>query len=124
MHLNNHYNINLKEYARKLRTETDSQAEKFLWKSVLSRKKTGERFLRQRPIYNYIVDFFAPEIGLIVEIDGNSHWSKENYDTHRQEQLERLGYVFLRLREGDVIQDIELAKQQIDYAIFCLKGKR
>ena len=70
MYSNNHYNKNLKEFQRELRTTRVSRAEKQLWKAVLSRNQTGERFLKQRPIDNFIVDFFAPEIGLIIEIDG------------------------------------------------------
>ena len=122
MHSNNHYNKNLKEFARALRTKTVSKAEKYLWKVLLSRKQTGERFLRQRPIDNYIVDFFAPELRLIIEIDGSSHLNKGDYDFYRQKKLENLGYVFLRFSEGEVIQNINLVKGRIDYAIFCLKN--
>ena len=121
MHSNNYYNKNLKEFARELRTETVSKAEKFLWKAVLSRKQTGERFLRQRPIDKFIVDFFAPELGLIIEIDGSSHFIKGEYDFYRQSRLESLGYVFLRFKEGEVIQNVGLVKERIDYAILCLK---
>ena len=121
MHSNNYYNKNLKEFARELRTNTVSKAERYIWKSVLSRKQTGERFLRQRPINNFIVDFFAPELGLIIEIDGSSHFAKGNYDRYRQVRLESLGYVFLRFSEGDVIHNIRLVKEHIDYAIYCLR---
>jgi very-short-patch-repair endonuclease len=121
MHSNNYYNKNLKEFARELRTETVSKAEKFLWKAVLSRKQTGERFLRQRPIDKFIVDFFAPELGLIIEIDGSSHFIKGEYDFYRQRRLESLGFVFLRFKEGEVIQNVGLVKERIDYAILCLK---
>ena len=72
MFSNNHYNKKLKEYARNLRSNKSTKAEKCLWKNVLSGKLTGERFLRQRPIGNYIVDFLAPEINLIIEIDGST----------------------------------------------------
>jgi very-short-patch-repair endonuclease len=123
MYSNNHYNKNLKEFARELRSETVSKAEKYLWKSVLSRKQTGERFLRQRPIDNFIVDFFAPSLGFIIEIDGSSHFNRGNYDFYRQKKLEGLGYVFLRFTEGDVIQNIGEVKERIDYAIFCLRQK-
>ena len=121
MHSNNYYNKNLKEFARELRTQTVSKAEKFIWKAVLSRKQTGERFLRQRPIDQFIVDFFTPELGLIIEIDGSSHKNKADYDFYRQQKLESLGYVFLRFSEGEVIQNIETVKERVDYAIFCLK---
>ncbi len=120
---NNNYNKNLKEFARELRTETVSKAERFLWKSVLSRKQTGERFLRQRPIDNFIVDFFAPDLGLIIEIDGSSHVNKGEYDFYRQHKLERLGYVIVRFSEGEVIQNVGLVKERIDYMIFCLKNE-
>ena len=122
MHSNNYYNKNLKEFARELRTETVSKAEKFLWKAVLSRKQTGERFLRQRSIDKFIVDFFAPELGLIIEIDGSSHFIKGKYDFYRQRRLESLGYVFLRFKEGEVIQNVALVKERIDYAIVCLRN--
>jgi very-short-patch-repair endonuclease len=122
MHSNNHYNKNLKEFARELRTESVSRAEKLLWKTVLSRKQTGERFLRQRPIDNFIVDFFSPDIGLIIEIDGSSHINKGKYDFYRQGKLESLGYVIIRFSEGEVLQAVGLVKEKIDYAIDCLKN--
>ena len=121
MYTNNHYNKKLKEFARELRKETVSKAEKYLWKVVLSRKYTGVRFLRQRPINNFIVDFFAPELGLIIEIDGSSHFNKAAYDFYRQQKLESLGYIILRYSEGEVIQNIGLVKEKIDFAIYCLK---
>ena len=120
MYSNNHYNKNLKDFARELRTTTVSKAEKYLWKAVLPRKQTGERFLRQRPIDHFIVDFFTPEIGLIIEIDGSSHFNKGKYDLYRQEKLESFGYTFSRFYEGEVLQNIDAVKERIDYAIFCL----
>ncbi len=94
-----------------------------LWKVVLSRKQTGERFLRQRPIDNFIVDFFLPDLELIIEIDGSSHAYKGEYDFYRQQKLERLGYVMIGFSEGEVLQNIERVKERIDYAIVCLKNK-
>ena len=120
MYSNNHYNKNLKDFARELRTTTVSKAEKYLWKAVLPRKQTGERFLRQRAIDNFIVDFFAPDLGLIIEIDGSSHFNKGKYDLYRQEKLESFGYTFSRFYEGEVLQNIDAVKERIDYAIFCL----
>ncbi len=118
---NNHYNPKLKEYARELRTETVSRAEKYIWKALLSRRQTGIRFLRQRPIDHFIVDLFAPEIKLIIEIDGNSHFRKADYDAYRQKKLENLGYIFLRFPEGEVLNDLDQVQTQILHAIDCLK---
>ncbi len=72
---NHHYNKNLLEYARELRSEKQTKAERRLWKSLLCKQQSAVRFLRQRPIDYFIVDFFAPELGLIIEIDGNSHFA-------------------------------------------------
>lgn len=117
----NHYNPNLKKYARELRTETVSKAEKVIWKGLLSRKQTGERFLRQRPIYHFIVDFFAPDIGLIIEIDGNSHVNKGNYDRYREDKLVSLGYTLIRFKEGDVIWNMDVVSEQVRHAIHVLR---
>lgn len=119
----NHYNPKLKEYARELRTETVSKAEKVIWKGLLSRKQTGERFLRQRPIYHFIVDFFAPEIGLIIEIDGNSHVNKGNYDRYREDKLVSLGYTLIRFKEGDVIWNMDVVSEQVRHVIHVLRAR-
>ena len=121
---NFHYNKKLKKRARILRSESVSMAEKYLWKSTLSRRKTGERFLRQRPINNFIVDFFAPELSLIIEIDGNSHYFKGPQDFNRQKSLTALGYTIIRFSELEVIQNIEHVKQQIDFAMFCIQNNK
>ena len=118
----NHYNPKLKEYARELRTETVSKAEKVIWKGLLSRKQTGERFLRQRPIHHFIVDFFAPEIGLIIEIDGNSHFSKPDYDRYREDKLVSLGYTLIRFKEGDVIWNMDVVSEQVRHVIYVLRA--
>ncbi|MCH2233453.1 MAG: DUF559 domain-containing protein, partial [Crocinitomicaceae bacterium] len=56
--MNNNYNKKLKTLARVLRTESKSKAEQVLWKLVLSKGQSGTKFKRQRPIGNYIIDFF------------------------------------------------------------------
>ncbi|MDH4471796.1 MAG: endonuclease domain-containing protein [Fluviicola sp.] len=116
-----HYNPRLKEFARELRTETISRAEKLIWKAVLSRKQTGERFLRQRPIDQFIVDFFAPEIGLIIEIDGSSHANKGEYDRYREDKLKSLGYQLIRFSEGDVIHNLDEVHVRLRHVIHCLR---
>jgi very-short-patch-repair endonuclease len=118
----NHYNKDLKEFARELRSETVSKAEKRIWKALLSRKQLkGYRFLRQRPIDHFIVDFFCPELLLIVEIDGNSHYRKAEYDAYRQQKLIDLGYTVIRFSEGLVMQNIEFVHEQLSHAMHCLE---
>jgi very-short-patch-repair endonuclease len=121
MHLNHHYNKNLKEFARELRTNTQSKAEKYIWKAILSRKQSGYKFLRQRPIDNFIVDFFSPSLKLIIEIDGNSHLNKGSYDSYRENKLERFGYKLVRFKEGEVLNNISDVIDQIYHIIHCLE---
>ena len=63
------YNSNNQEYARKLRNEM-TNAEKKLW---IFLRNTNERWLRQKPLDNYIVDFYCSEYQLVIEIDGETH---------------------------------------------------
>lgn len=121
---NNHYNKHLKKFSRELRSESVSRAEKYIWKSLLSKGQMGVKFKRQRPIDNFIVDFYSQEIQLIIEIDGNSHYNKANYDSYRQEKLESLGNVFLRFEEGVVLNQLSDVAQKIEHAVFVLKTEK
>ena len=124
MFLNNYYNKNLKEKARELRSEKATKGERRLWKSILSKEQTGIRFLRQRAIDHFIVDFFAPSLGLIIEIDGNSHFFKSEYDFYRQKKLKSLGFQFIRFTEGEVINQLDDVKSAIDHAIYVLQESK
>ena len=121
MYSNHHYNKSLKEFARELRSETVSRAEKRIWKAMLSRRQMGERFLRQRPIHYFIVDFFCPDLKLIIEIDGNSHYSKPEYDAWRQQQLIDLGYHIIRFSEGEVLNQLDSVYERLVHVIYALK---
>lgn len=118
--MNNHYNPQLRDYARELRNETVSKAEKYIWRSLLSRNQLGVKFKRQRPIGNFIVDFFCEDIGLIIEIDGNSHLNKGNYDDYREDKLKGFGFQLLRFSEGEVLNQIFEVELRICHAIKCL----
>ena len=121
--MNHHYNTSLKDYSHELRTTSVSKAEKFLWKAALSRNQLGVKFKRQRPIDNFIVDFFCQELGLIIEIDGSSHFYKSDYDAYRQNKLVSLGYSMIRFPEGDVLNRFEVVLSEIQYAVECLKQR-
>ncbi len=123
MYSNNHYNKNLKEFARELRTQSVSKAEKKIWKSLLSKEQLGVRFIRQRPIYSFIVDFFCPKLGIIVEIDGISHLNKGEYDSYREAKLTSLEYKILRFSEGEVLNQLDDVANQIRHVIYCLEEK-
>jgi len=66
------YNRKLKERARRLRTQmTDS--ERALWERLRRKQVMAVQFYRQKPIGNYIVDFYAPRAKIVVEVDGSHH---------------------------------------------------
>ena len=90
----------LKELAKKLR-KSGNWSEVLLWEQ-LKNKKLGFRFHRQKPIGNYIVDFFCRDLNLIIEIDGDTHLEKGEQDQMRQKRLESLGYFLLRFDDRDV----------------------
>jgi very-short-patch-repair endonuclease len=123
MYTNNFYNPNLKSYASELRTTSVSKAEKRIWKALLSREQLNERFLRQRPIKNFIVDFFCPKLGLIIEIDGSSHINKGTYDFYREEKLKTLGYTIIRFQEGEVLSQLDDVKSRIIHVIYVLNNE-
>ncbi len=64
-------------------------------------------FHRQKPIDNYIVDFFCPRLRLIIEIDGQSHAFKGKKDEQRKNRLELLGFYILRFDDLDVKKNME-----------------
>ena len=66
----------------------------------------GYDFDRQRPIGNYIVDFFCKELSLAIEIDGDTHIYRYDYDDERQEALEKIGVHFLRFDDIEVKKDM------------------
>jgi len=70
------YNPSLKEKARQLRNNA-TVTEIVLWKFLKSRQMCGYDFHRQKPLGEYIVDFFCNELMLAIEIDGPSHEGQE-----------------------------------------------
>ena len=101
------YNSDLKELASHLRKNM-TLSEVLLWNELKQKKMLGHDFDRQRPINNYIVDFYCKELKLAIEIDGNTHIYRYDYDDERQRNLEKLGIHFLRF------EDIEVKKNMLN----------
>ena len=102
-----YYNPNLKPLARKLRNNS-TLSEILLWEELNGKKMLGYRFLRQKPIDNYIVDFFCNKLRLVIEIDGDSRREENSeYDMNRQSRLEEIGLTVLRFDDLEVKKDME-----------------
>jgi len=90
-------------------------AEITLWQFLKSKQMLGYDFDRQRPIDEYIVDFYCKDLMFAIEIDGASHnWrGAGEKDRQRQNRLESLGVRFLRFTEQDVIQQTDAILRRI-----------
>ncbi len=84
------YNPKLKALSRKLR-KYGALSEVLLWEQLKGRKMKGYRFMRQKPVGNYIVDFYCSKLKLVIEIDGESYDRRCLYDKKRQHALESAG---------------------------------
>ncbi|GIW64813.1 MAG: hypothetical protein KatS3mg092_0746 [Patescibacteria group bacterium] len=110
------YNPKLKKLASQLRNKS-TPSEILLWKYLKGKQRLGYDFHRQKPIKNYIVDFFCPKLNLAIEIDGISHEYKFYKDKNRQIELEKNGIKFLRFQSKDVLTNIENVIYVIDKTI-------
>ena len=108
-----HYNPVLKEKARKLRNNS-TFGEILLWNYLKRKQMKGYDFHRQKPIDNYIVDFFCNELYLAIEIDGESHYGNESRDERRQKKLEKLGVQFLRFDDLEVVHNLDGVLKRIE----------
>ena len=100
------YNPNLKEFARQLRNNS-TKAEVILWQKLKNKQMYGYDFHRQKPIGNYIIDFFCQELMLAIEVDGYSHQLEEVYDKDiiKTQKLNQLGISLLRFTDNEVLKD-------------------
>ncbi|HLR77015.1 MAG TPA: DUF559 domain-containing protein [Balneolaceae bacterium] len=108
-----YYNPKLKQLARNLRNNS-TLAEVLLWNKLKSKQMLGYMFMRQKPIIDYIVDFYCSELKLVIEIDGNSHRFKYTEDLQRQGELENIGITVLRFDDKEVKQKMEYVLDVIE----------
>ena len=99
------YNKNLNARARELRKNM-TPAEKKIWQFL---RTLPHQVLRQRIIDNFIVDFYCARFKLIIEIDGDSHYTEESfvYDMERTKVLEGYGIKIIRFTNNDVMNNYE-----------------
>lgn len=109
-----HYNKNLKQHSKQLRSNS-TLAEIILWNEILKNRKSGYQFHRQRPILNYIADFFCKELNLIIETDGATHFYDEvkKKDKEKEEDLISHGYTVLRFEDSEVVGELEKVRKRI-----------
>ncbi|WP_020560781.1 endonuclease domain-containing protein [Thiofilum flexile] len=93
-------------------------AEQALWQ-MLRGKQMGVKFRRQHGIDHYIVDFYCPEQKLVIEVDGDSHFTEDaqEYDRIRDAYLYSLGLRVLRFTNEQVMEELESVCEVIKQAV-------
>jgi len=74
-----------------------------LWNYLKRKQMKGYNFHRQKPIDNYIVDFFDSELMLAIEVNGESHYGNEMRDARRKKKIASYGIEFLRFDDLDIV---------------------
>ncbi|MFZ4105494.1 endonuclease domain-containing protein [Flavobacterium sp.] len=110
------YNIKLKSRAKSLR-KAGNYAEVVFWQQVHKGKFHKIDFDRQRIIGNFIVDFYIKTLGLIIEIDGESHDNKDDYDKKREEYLLSQGLNIFKTSNFRVLHDLGNVMKELELFI-------
>ena len=115
-----------KNFRKKLR-KLPIRAERELWGQIRNRRigynvivqtwkgGIGYKFRRQFGIGKYIVDFYCPELKLIIEVDGATHTEDKEieHDNKRQKYIEKLGLKVIRIRNIDIMERLEAVVEKI-----------
>ncbi len=94
------------EKCRRLRREL-TFPERRLWSALRSRRAAKLKMRRQYPIGPYVADFVCLAHQLVIELDGDSHVGRADYDRQRQAHLESTGFRVLRVGNDDVLKDVD-----------------
>ena len=86
-----------------------TDAERLLWPRLRRKQIKGVNFYRQKPLGNYIVDFYCPAANLVVEVDGGQHYTDEGKakDCQRDDYLANLDLKVLRFSDTEVLKEID-----------------
>lgn len=108
-----YYNNKNTEFSRSLRKNM-TPWERKLWYCFLN--KHPERFYRQKPIGQYIVDFYCPKAGLVIELDGGGHYdiSAEKKDNLRSAEIEKMGIKVIRFCNLDIDKNFRGVCEEIE----------
>ena len=82
------YNKDHKDFSRTL-CNNSTVGEILLWDQLKAKRMLGYQFNRQKPLGNYIVDFYCKKLNLVIEVDGYSHQSKHKEDLKREKNYQK-----------------------------------
>jgi len=112
------YDPRLKGKARSLRAKL-TDAEQHLWARLRRKQILGVQFYRQKPIGDYIADFYGPAVRLVVEVDGSQHFDPQQveHDRRRTAYLKRQGLRVLRFTDRQVLLELDSVAEEIFRAV-------
>ena len=101
----------------KILRNNSTKEEKRLWYDFLS--TYGVRFQRQKAIDNYIADFYCHKAGLIIELDGSQHFTREGMreDEIRTEVMEKYGLIIIRFTNQQINSSFDDVCSYIDLSV-------
>ncbi|MFC1770627.1 endonuclease domain-containing protein [Candidatus Margulisiibacteriota bacterium] len=104
--------LDKRDFSKILR-EQQTKEEATVWQVLRNRKYLGLKFRRQHIIRGYVVDFYCHELQLAIEIDGGIHNLQKDYDSFRQEAIEKMGIRFIRVSNRMINSNFSFLLQQI-----------
>ena len=110
------YNKDLNSRAKELR-QNMTLSEKKLWYEYLRMHK--HRFVRQKLVGNYILDFYCQKLKLGIEVDGETHFGDKNekHDEKRTEELKKYGIEIIRFWNYEIMEGLEAVCERIENKI-------
>jgi len=84
-----------------------TEAEKILWQHLRANRLDGLHFRRQQVIDGFIVDFYCHAAKLVIEVDGEIHQQQLEYDQARDRVLMARGLRVLRIRNAELMRDLD-----------------
>lgn len=118
------FNSSRTKAQRKFLRNNMTQAEIKLWSGLKGRQLSGIKFRRQHGIGDYIVDFYCPELKLVVEVDGDSHYSisGKSHDLLKDDYLKDLEITVIRFSNTDILENTDGVFSLINDTIIGLKA--
>ena len=102
--------------ARQLRKQMTKE-EKHLWYDFL--RGYTPKFLRQKVMGQYIVDFYCAQAKLVIELDGSQHYENANLekDAERTTFLQGYGLIVIRIPNNEINNNFQGICEYIDVTV-------
>ena len=96
-----------------------TKAEKILWEHLRKYRSEGFVFRRQHPVVFFIADFYCHKLKMVIEVDGDYHSNDQvrNYDDSRSGELERYGIKVIRIRNSEIINNLNQVMSNVHLKI-------